>query len=100
MQYISYLFLINTIAFFLFASDKHRACYGKRRIPELVLFASALIGGSFGALMSMLLFRHKTQKPLFRIGVPVLLAVLCVALYLCGYPLNILPDIDVEMLGL
>lgn len=99
MLYILYIFLINTIAFFMYASDKHRACYGKRRIPEWVLFASAIAGGAFGALMSMLLFHHKTQKPLFRIGVPVLLAVLCVVLYLFGYPLDILPDIDIEMFG-
>lgn len=94
MTFILYIFLINVVAFFLFCNDKHRAVFFKRRIPEFWLFATAVVGGSFGAYMAMLFFRHKTGKPLFRIGVPVLLGLLCVIMFFLGYPLNILPDVN------
>lgn len=93
MNILAYVFIINVLAFFIFCNDKHRAVYGKRRVPELVLFFLALAGGSFGACMSMLMFRHKTGKKLFKIGMPVMLALLCIILFLLGYPLDILPDI-------
>ena len=32
----------------------------------------AAVGGSVGAWLAMLLFRHKTQKKKFRYGVPVM----------------------------
>ena len=32
-------------------------------------------GGSVGAYLGMLVFRHKTLKPLFRFGVPVIMLV-------------------------
>lgn len=94
MILLEYFFIINAIAFFVYCGDKHRAVYGLRRTPETVLFLLALAGGAFGAYMSMLMFRHKTEKPLFKIGVPVLLGVLCIVLFLLGYPLDILPDIS------
>ena len=38
-----------------------------------MLFTLALIGGSAGALAGMFLFHHKTRKPAFRIGIPLIL---------------------------
>ena len=35
----------------------------------------AVVGGSVGALLGMLVFRHKTLHRVFRVGVPVILAV-------------------------
>jgi uncharacterized membrane protein YsdA (DUF1294 family) len=35
----------------------------------------AWIGGAFGAYVAMRVFRHKTLKPKFRIGVPVAILV-------------------------
>lgn len=93
MYILEYVFIVNVIAFFVFCNDKHRAHFGKRRIPEFLLFLLALAGGAFGAWMSMYMFGHKTVKPLFRIGVPVLFVLLCIVLYLLGYPLDVLPDI-------
>ena len=90
-----YIFVVNVLAFFLFNNDKHRAVYVKRRIPEAVLFFFAIIGGAFGAWMAMLMFRHKTEKPLFSIGVPIMLIINCVVFYMMGYPWDMLPDITV-----
>lgn len=93
MDVIICFFIVNVLAFYLYCNDKHRATYGYWRIPEWVLFMIAFAGGSFGALMAMWLFRHKTCKRLFSIGVPVLLLVHSVILFLMGYPWNLLPDI-------
>lgn len=68
-----YLELINLTAFALFGIDKRRAKKGKWRIPEATLLLSAVLGGGVGALAGMLLFRHKTRKPRFTVGVPVIL---------------------------
>ena len=74
MQYLwYYLILINALAFFLMRADKQKARRRRWRIPEAVLFSAALAGGSLGGTLGMLLCRHKTRKPLFAIGFPVLL---------------------------
>ena len=69
---IYYLFVINVITFAAFGLDKRKAKKRKFRIRESVLLGLALIGGSLGALAGMFLFHHKTRKPAFRIGIPVL----------------------------
>lgn len=68
-----YLELVNLAAFALYGIDKRRAKRGKWRIPEATLLLIAVIGGSVGALAGMYLFRHKTRKPKFSVGVPVIL---------------------------
>ena len=90
---LGFIFFINLLAFFLYCNDKHRATYIKPRIPEVILFLLAFIGGAFGAWMSMLFFRHKTEKPLFKLGVPILLIFNSILFYMMGYPWDILPDI-------
>ena len=83
-----YLALINLIGFTMFGVDKRRAVYNgeiekakrrrkpepyrtpKRRIPEKTLFVTAAIGGSIGAMAGMWLFRHKTQHRYFVYGLP------------------------------
>ena len=69
-----YLEIINIVSFALFGIDKRRAKLGRWRIPEGTLILSAVVGGSIGALAGMLLFRHKTRKPRFTVGIPVILA--------------------------
>ena len=64
----------NVAAFVLFGVDKRRARRGQWRIREAVLLGVAACFGAAGALAAMHLFRHKTKKPLFRFGVPLLLA--------------------------
>ena len=45
---------------------------GKNRIRIVTLLGSAFIGGSVGSLAGMYLFRHKTDKNYFYIGVPLM----------------------------
>ena len=70
---IVYLFLINLWAFILFAIDKARSRKRKRRIPEINLLFTALIGGSIGAIIGMKRFNHKTKHNKFRFGLPLIL---------------------------
>ncbi len=70
-----YLLLINALGFLLMLADKQKARKNRWRIPEATLLTVALLGGSLGMLAGKKLFRHKTQKPKFSIGVPVILAV-------------------------
>lgn len=74
-----YLAAINLFALGAFGIDKYRAVKGKWRIPERTLFLLAAAGGSAGALLGMFIFHHKTQKPKFTIGIPLILAVQCIA---------------------
>lgn len=70
---IVYLFIINIITFLLYGSDKKRARWDRRRIPEKVLLGLAAVGGSVGAWMGMKVYRHKIRKWKFIIGVPLIL---------------------------
>ena len=81
-----YLLLVNLAAFFLMWSDKRRSKRpGARRVPEKALFLFALLGGSFGAVLGMYAFRHKTKHWYFVWGMPlILLAQLALGLWI-GY---------------
>ena len=76
---IIYLLIINLIGFFMMWSDKRRAKWGKWRIPEQTLFIVTALGGGIGTIAGMYVFRHKTQKLKFIIGLP-LLVILEIAL--------------------
>ena len=79
MRYLMYyLSIINIAAWIMYGLDKWKAKSGAWRIPERTLLLTALAGGSAGALAGMLLFHHKTRKPKFMIGVPVMFAAHCV----------------------
>ena len=71
----TYLFLINVLAFGLYANDKHRAYFSKRRIPEAVLLGLAVLGGAYGAGTGIVLFSHKTKHLSFCITVPIFLII-------------------------
>lgn len=68
---VCFLFWVNVITYWTYAQDKRYAYYGKRRVPEWLMIGLSFIGGGYGALSAMLLFRHKTLHKLFTIGVPV-----------------------------
>ena len=63
---VTYLLLINALAFGLFAFDKRRAETHAWRIPERVLLRVAMAGGTPGAMAGQQLLRHKTRKEPFR----------------------------------
>lgn len=68
-----YLIFINVVAFCFYGIDKRKAKKGAWRISEATLILLAFIGGSLGALLGMLVFRHKTKHPKFYILVPLFL---------------------------
>lgn len=70
-----YLFIINAIGFILMLVDKIKARKNLWRIPEKVLFLSAILGGSIGSLLGMYVFRHKTKHFSFILGMPLILAI-------------------------
>lgn len=78
----TYIFTINTIAFFLYYIDKTRACENRRRISNATLLALAWIGGAYGAIMGMTMFRHKTRSKSYHINVPLALLIWGVAIIL------------------
>ena len=76
LLYIIVYFLgVNLAGFIVFAIDKSRARRNAWRTPEATLFLFAIFGGSIGSLLGMYTFRHKTQKPKFYIGIPVILGI-------------------------
>ena len=70
---LSILAAVNLLAFALYGIDKAKAKRGAWRIPEATLLLVAFLGGSFGALLGMEVFRHKTRHLKFRILVPLFL---------------------------
>ena len=68
-----YLLLMNAAGLIFMYLDKQFAKRKLRRIPEATLLFTALMGGSLGSLLGMMLFRHKTRKPAFRILIPLFL---------------------------
>ena len=75
---------INAAAFLAYGADKKRAQKNRWRVPEETLFLLAAFGGAAGALLGMHIFRHKTQKALFKIGVPCMLILQIAALGLAA----------------
>ncbi len=74
IPFLIYLLIINALGFLLMLVDKFKAKKNLWRIPEKVLFATALLGGSLGVIGGMYAVRHKTKHISFTIGVPVVLA--------------------------
>jgi uncharacterized membrane protein YsdA (DUF1294 family) len=64
--FLTWLLVLNLVAFAAYGYDKLIARTARTRIPEGVLLAQAFFGGSLGALLAMLLFHHKTAKASFR----------------------------------
>ncbi|PQA94039.1 hypothetical protein B0A69_10655 [Chryseobacterium shigense] len=59
------LLIINLFTFVIFGWDKRLSIQHKRRISETTLLGLAGIGGTGGALLGMLIFRHKVAKKSF-----------------------------------
>ena len=65
-----WLGVMSVFALILFGWDKLMAMLGRSRIPEAALLGAAVLGGGTGALLGMLLFRHKIRKAPFPVLVP------------------------------
>jgi uncharacterized membrane protein YsdA (DUF1294 family) len=71
------LLTLNLFAFIVFGWDKRLSVKHKRRIPENTLLGITFIGGTLGAVLGMLIFRHKISKTSFllKFGLVVLIQV-------------------------
>lgn len=58
---IGYLIIINLISFILYKNDKKKAIKHQYRTKEKTLLLSGLIGGVFGSIVAMKIYRHKTK---------------------------------------
>jgi uncharacterized membrane protein YsdA (DUF1294 family) len=63
----AYLVSAGLVTFLCYGFDKHQAKVNRTRIPEAVLHVCALVGGTPGAFLGRLVFRHKTVKRSFRL---------------------------------
>lgn len=77
-----YLFIINAIGLLLMHADKQKARKNLWRIPESILISVSLLGGSLGCLIGMRIFRHKTKHPKFYIGLPLILSLQIILLFM------------------
>ncbi|WP_312176364.1 DUF1294 domain-containing protein [Chryseobacterium sp.] len=57
--------VISIITFIIFGIDKRKAVKHQLRIPESTLLSLTFLGGTIGALLGMLVFRHKISKRSF-----------------------------------
>jgi len=92
-QYLSIaiLVVINVGSFLLVGYDKRKSMrsHNGRRAPEGVLFCWAVLFGSLGVYAGMQLFRHKTKKWYFQLGIPLLIMQNLATLYLASELLNL-----------
>ena len=85
---------INVFSFLLMARDKRRSIRGsgKTRTPEGKLFFLAAIFGAVGVYLGMLVFRHKTKKWYFQLGIPLLILQNIATVYLA---VQLLPTLGI-----
>ena len=76
------LIVLNIVTFLVYGIDKWKAKQGSWRISEATLLILAVIGGSFGALIGMKVWHHKTMHKKFRYGLPL---ILIIQIILIGY---------------
>lgn len=67
-----FLLIMNIWAFYLFGQDKASAKRKQRRIREGKLLKVCFFGGAIGGIIGMNVFRHKTLKKKFSVGVPIM----------------------------
>lgn len=82
---VNYYLLINAFTLIISGIDKMKARHAKWRIKESTLYLLSFLGGVFGMVISMMLFRHKTKKTKFIMIVTLAFAMHVVILGLIVY---------------
>jgi len=76
-----YLTGVSLVTFLFYGFDKQRAKNEKGLIPEVVLHILTLIGGTPGALIGQIVFRHKTKKWRFQMVLVVIVILQMAAIW-------------------
>jgi len=76
----SWLAAVTVVTFLTYGYDKTIAGTGATRVPERVLLALAVAGGTVGALLGMRVFHHKTSKEGFLEPLGLIIAVQAVVM--------------------
>ncbi|MFZ5943554.1 MAG: DUF1294 domain-containing protein [Bacillota bacterium] len=85
-MFVFYLILINILAFILMGADKYLAIKRRYRISENRLLFLPLVGGATGSYLALLVFKHKTKHFKFKYGLPILIIINLMQIYLLkGY---------------
>jgi uncharacterized membrane protein YsdA (DUF1294 family) len=80
--FIYYVIAINVIAYVVMWYDKYQAINKRQRISENKLFLLAILFGSIGIFAGMKApIYHKAAKPIFKIGIPLLIVLNVVVVY-------------------
>lgn len=87
---IIYILVVNVITFVTYGVDKYKAKKSQWRIPEAALLWMAVWGGSIGALLAMRCFRHKTQHWKFALGLPLILVLQLILIFVCLFYPNLI----------
>lgn len=80
--FFCYLVAVNIFGLILTVHDKICAIRHGRRVSEHTLMVLSAVGGAPLMYLAMLLIRHKTRKPLFMIGIPLIVVLELLVLYL------------------
>lgn len=67
LYYLIWLATTSVVTFALYGYDKQQAKKNAERVPERTLHLCSLAGGFLGGWLGRLIFRHKTQKPIFAV---------------------------------
>ena len=71
--FLIFLAVVSLFAVIITTFDKIRAMRGGWRVRESTLLIVSALGGSIAMLLTMLLIRHKTRKPKFMLGIPLII---------------------------
>jgi uncharacterized membrane protein YsdA (DUF1294 family) len=83
--FIIYIILINLIAYIIMCFDKYQSKKKGSRIPENSLFFIALLLGALGIYLGMKTpIHHKAAKASFKLGIPLLIILNVVCIYICS----------------
>lgn len=69
---IVYFTTLTIIGLFCMWFDKRAAKNRDNRIPEIFFFGIVALGATIGVWIGMYLFRHKTRKLTFVLGLPII----------------------------